>query len=611
MAQRTAQATATMVTLPESPTTPTNNNERSPIPASASSPSLIADEDVVRDILEELDRERSKRAELELKIRQLVEAAQQTATAAQTAAAESSKQERKSKDNGASGASDNKNMPPSSHDYLAMQTQVEGYQQLVDELTKGKPAIAAAAKNEKTSGRSNGSRSNSRIHNNDSAAAPKNKQTLPLYLVRLLEVIPWDPRAREHIFGTEEVYEWQVYDKRERKWQGHIRSFPSFFKALPVTRPKPVGNATIQETPVRDRSLLLFLAGGGGGEGVAAAPSKHGVLTNAALTQVLNIETGFPLPADGATWQWIGGWRVDKRVTIHHAEASDPSQAGTTTAPDASATSIATTAIRQKVDCDDNGWSYAREAQHFILNPTELAWDHPGADPPERRIRRRKWTRQRLLVDYPYASERTQNYLKLLAENARLSVTSSKISDQLVETKMTLTETEQELERIKGEAVRQTQQIEGLKTDLDLKDDLLREMGIPVEGNGSHGDGASGPLHEFLTKNEQVKEIIGSKLSQWVGGGSSVRKNGEDASVEGTSSQLDKGGAKSSEAPRFGWGKKFGGGALLEKMKQSQTNTTPGRSQQKQEESESAAVGTSLENESREDQSVEPEQGES
>jgi hypothetical protein len=336
MSPKNAQATATVVTLPESPATP-KNNERSQIPASASSPSLIADEDVVRDILEELDRERSKRAELELKIRQLVEAAQQTATAAQTAAAESSKQERtvatkdrnKSNDNGAS-ASD-KNMPPSSHDYLAMQTQVEGYQQLVDVLTKGKPAIAAAAKNENTVNR--GSRSNSRIHSNDSAI--KHKQTLPLYVVRLLEVIPWDPRAREHIFGTEEVYEWQVYDKREKKWQGHIRSFPSFFKALPVTRPKPGGNATIQEQPTRDRSLLLFLAGGGG-EGAAAAPSKHGVLTNAALTQVLNIETGFPLPADGATWQWIGGWRVDKRVTIDHAEAEDASAASAT--------------MRQKVD---------------------------------------------------------------------------------------------------------------------------------------------------------------------------------------------------------------------------------------------------------------------
>jgi hypothetical protein len=80
---------------------------------------------------------------------------------------------------------------------------------------------------------------------------------------------------------------------------------------------------------------LLFLAGGGG-EGAAAAPSKHGVLTNAALTQVLNIETGFPLPADGATWQWIGGWRVDKRVTIDHAEAEDASAASAT--------------MRQKVD---------------------------------------------------------------------------------------------------------------------------------------------------------------------------------------------------------------------------------------------------------------------
>jgi hypothetical protein len=588
MSQNTAEGT--VVTLPKS-SSPTNN-ARSQRASSASPPAPVADEDVVRDILEELDRERSKRAELELKIRQLVD---QNAAQAAAATAESSKQERTSKENGA-GASDSKNTP-SSHDYLAMQTQVEGYQQLVDELTKGKPAIAAAAKNEKSesSGRNSG---NSRY--NDAK-----KQTLPLHVVRLLEVIPWDPRAREHIFGIEEVYEWQVYDKRERKWQGNIRSFPAFFKALPITRPKPGGNSTIQET-TKDRSLLLFLAGGGE-KGAATAPSKHGVLSNAALTQVLNIETGFPLPKDGATWQWIGGWRVDKRVKVGDPSEADHSQAhaGVVTQD----VSAAGANMRHKVDCDDDGWSYAREAQHFILNPTELAWDHSGSSTengslPERRIRRRKWTRQRLLVDYPFASERTQNYLKLVAENARLSVTSSKISDQLVETKMILTETEEELMQIKEEKAQQAQQIEGLKTDLDIKDALLRELGFPVEGNGSHGD-AGGPLHEH------VKDI-GSKISQWVG--SSVRKTGDDAnshnSIEGTQPQLDK-SAKASEAPRFGWGKNFGGGVLLGKMKQSQTNINTGRSEQKLEESESGPVGESTENQAREDRSAKPEQDES
>jgi hypothetical protein len=592
MVQNTAEAT--VVTLPDS-STPASKRSQIAVSTSPPSPAPVADEDVVRDILEELDRERSKRAELELKIRHLVEA--QT-TAAQTAAAttaESSKQERKYKENGA-GAGDKKNIP-SSHDYLAMQTQVVGYQQLVDELTRGKPAIAAAAKNEKTDslGRSGISRNNGR-----------KKQTLPVYVVRLLEVIPWDPRAREHIFGIEEVYEWQVYDKRERKWQGNIKSFPAFFKALPVTRPKPGGNSTIQET-TRDRSLLLFLAGGGE-KGAATAPSKHGVLSNAALTQVLNIETGFPLPKDGATWQWIGGWRVDKRVKVgdqHAEEDRSQAHAGVTTHD----VSAAGNNLRQKVDCDDDGWSYAREAQHFILNPTELAWDHPGSSAecgslPERKIRRRKWTRQRLLVDYPYASERTQHYLKLLAENTRLSVTSSKISDQLVETKMTLTETEQELMRTKEEVAQHVQQIESLKTDRDLKDALLKELGLPVEGSGSHDDGG-GPLHEH------VKEI-GSKISQWVG--SSVRKTAEDANshtgIEGPASQLDK-GSKSSENPRFGWGKKFVGGVLLEKMKQSQTNTNTVRSEQKLEESESGAVGESTENGTRDDQSDKAEHDES
>jgi hypothetical protein len=582
MAQKSASTVATSGTTDTDAAK--NNEQPDTLPESASSHS-VADEDVVRDILEELDRERSKRAELEVKIRQLVEA--------QSAAADAeSKKERKKINTDRKSKSKEKSDEkiPSSHDFLAMQVQVEGYQQLVDVLTKGKPAIAAAAKNENTSASPHAHAMGRGRNNKDNTDA---KKTLPLHVVRLLEVIPWHPLAREHIFGKEGVYEWQVYDKRERKWHGNVRAFPSLFKSLPITRPKPGGNSTIKEQ--KDRSLLLFLAGGGE-KGAATAPSKHGVLTNAALTQMLNIETGFPLPNDGATWQWIGGWRVDKRVTVDSADADGGDSTSTT--------------LRHKVDCDDDGWSYAREAQHFISNPTEWAWDHSGGSgengsPPERRIRRRKWTRPRVLVDYPYASERTQNYLKLLAENSRLSVTSSKISDQLVETKMTLTETEQELMRIKDET---SQQIEVLKADIGRKDALLKAVDSAllkaVDSNGSHGDGG-GPIHEFLTRNEQVKEI-GSKISQWVG--SSARKASEDAgshaSTEGTTSQLDK-SARCPESPKFGWGKKFGGGALLEKIKQSQTNT--GKSQEKPQNSESGIFGESTENEKiGEDPSDEP-----
>jgi hypothetical protein len=122
-----------------------------------------------------------------------------------------------------------------------------------------------------------------------------------------------------------------------------------------------------------------------------------------------------------------------------------------------------------KVDCDDDGWSYAEEPTHFLINPTELCWDNPGItgisknskshDTIERSVRRRKWTRQRALVDYPFASTQTKEFLRLMAQHACATISANKVSEQLVDTKMALTEAETKLEECKDEIAIQEQMI--------------------------------------------------------------------------------------------------------------------------------------------------------
>lgn len=324
---------------------------------------------MLRDILEELDRERSKRAELEQQIRKLTIEATEARSLAAVATAAQQQQEKQIQENKES---------VTRKAFVAMEAQVEGYQQLVDALTCGKPAIAAAAA--AASASSLGSRRNQQ---------KDRRKSLPLHVVRLLEVLPWDPRTREHIFGIEEIFEWQFYDNREQKWQSNVRHFPAAFRSLPIVKPKPGGDNMIEEDGGaqnnKDRNLLLFLAGGDLG---AAAPANHGVLTNERLTRLFNIESGYPLPEDGGGWQWVGGWRIAKLLSMETSEGN---------------------VKQQKVDCDENGWSYAVEAQHFTLNPTEWVWDNPGDESIagsgskkrseiKRKLRRRKWTRQRVLV---------------------------------------------------------------------------------------------------------------------------------------------------------------------------------------------------------------------
>ena len=351
-------------------------------------PSEHEDNSVLRDVLDELDRERTQRAELEAKVRLLLQN-------------ESKHDHTRSRE---------PKRDVSRKDLIALQTEKDGLVELLDAILGDKPAFHAAAKS----------------------------SSLPLHAVRLLEIMPWDPRARQHALGTEELYEWQFFQKNQ--WVQNIRQFPPFFRHLPVIEPKRG-----QEQDVKKKGIF----------GDLKSPPKHVVLTDAKLTHVVNIDKGYPLPNDdGVTWEWVAGWRVDRHVTVLEQQRA--------------------------MDCDDKGWTYARVPQDFATR--ELCWDTATGEDSIviRPYRRRKWTRPRFLVSYPNASQRTLEYLRLLGENMRLSVSVTKLSDQLVETKTALTETEQRLLESKEESRAELERMRTKLRDADALFDAL-ELGLKRE----------------------------------------------------------------------------------------------------------------------------------
>lgn len=444
----------------------------------ASNPAADVDEEsVLRDVLVELDRERAKRAELEAQIRQLTDERDQL----------QQQSEQKEEDDAAH----------SRRAFLAMEAQVQGFQQLVHALTQGKPAIAAAAKSEAWAEKQAKFAS---VSTTASLNAPR--KTLPLHVVRLLEVLPWDPRAQPAVSGHELVFEWQCFDIRERKWQHMLKYFPNLFKSLPVVQPQAtmpsqedVYSATSSSQAAKkpqDRPLLVFLAGGDKGP---SPPTQHGVMTDAALTVLYNLEQGFPFPDDGGTWEWLGGWRILKKDSSNIDDsAAFPQQA-----------SIKRIHLPQ----DEQGWSYAKEAQHFLLHPHTVVSSQPGQAAgaksgdaaanalPLLRIRRRTWIRRRVLLNFPLASERTQQYLKLLAEKAKWIETARKLSDQLIETKLALTTAEESL----------IQTRETLRFKSDALNEIVQQTGkagLQLDSSSMHS--------ETSTSQTSSKEKLSGKF---------------------------------------------------------------------------------------------------
>jgi hypothetical protein len=430
-------------------------------------------EELLRDAFDELEKERERRVELEAKLRALQENPPPSPPPAEKSKKKSKRRSSKSssaitpaKEDDASAAT---TMSP--QQYTALQHELEGYRQIINAMTQEKPAIAAA------------------IQANDARRSavqlgrpmPLQNPTLPLHVIRLLEIMPWEPKAQEYAFGTEEIFEWQVYNVKQQKWCSSFKEMPSIFQTLPIL--KATTNA-VQESqpsvalrqPGRDRSLLMFLAGTMKmGSASLTAPPDNSVLTNAGLNHMVELANGFPLPLDGGTWQWVGAWRVEKRVILFTGDGLDNRP--------------------QTLDCDEDGWSYAMDvSDYFEDNPEEHCFERPGMVEdkltlekasflsgnkvvrhmiPIRKVRRRKWTRRRVLVDYPYASEQSKHFLRLLAQNASLTFAANKISDQLVDVKMQLTDTR--LKTLQHEEETKTK-VAQLKLEMNLKEAAIRKL---------------------------------------------------------------------------------------------------------------------------------------
>ena len=432
--QRARQATADI--LASNDATPAVTEEASPPRRSSF---LEQDQGVLMDVLEELDKERHKRAELEAKVRILEQ--------------ELHVQKKKN----------SKSAKTSVRDYSLVKAERDGYKELLDAITQDRPAFSTySASNQQQ--------------------RKRQPQSLPIHIVRLLEVMPWDSRAQQYTFGQEEVYEWQIYSA-DKNWQKELRYFPTLFKTLPIVVPTP-GKTMLEEAP---KSQPYF--------GTSVSPPKQCVLTDLEGTTILNTDKGYPLPNDGGGWAWVGPWTVEKNN-----------------------------------DTDEEGWSYSNDIEIM----SHISTYHGDFRVPEIGTanitkRRRKWTRARTLTDYPYASNMTREYLKLIAEKSRLDASVEKLSGQLVDTKMCLTTLEAEKEQTDS-------RLKQLEQDLQHKNEALG-----LTENEAASESADNVLR--ITDGSQSSDSaskgkeIRSAVNQWVSNTIQKSTKGDSNSTEANGDQ--------------------------------------------------------------------------
>jgi hypothetical protein len=199
-----------------------------------------------------------------------------------------------------------------------------------------------------------------------------------------------------------------------------------------------------------------------------AAPSRLAlnftsgcVLTDHDCDVRYNLEHGFPMPEEG-TWNWVGGWRVDS--------SENP------------------------MEYDIHGWTYSDEVEHLVLRNQAHCRDSPRPDMGEeqrnweelmtlqpkhqlshgmiRPYRLRRWSRLRVLSSYPCICEKSKQFLSLLAENAGLTVSISKVSNQLLDTQVKLAEREERIACSRE----LTAQVQSLIEAVLEKDERMQEL---------------------------------------------------------------------------------------------------------------------------------------
>jgi hypothetical protein len=254
---------------------------------------------------------------------------------------------------------------------ITLRTEKEGYLEIINALTPDNNAISLSAKDE------------------------LNRKTLPLDKVQLMEYMPWDERVKSYVNDCDIVHQWQVYDKKTKKWADKIDLFPNEFSSNKMYKPD-------LSSPSRNRS---------GSAG-----------------RILDLSEGYPLPSKG-TWGWIGGWKIEG--VLHSNDKEE-------------------------------GWLYAAKPEHLKNNLKDKCFTEPNEASdkispksalnifgikdkgiPLRRYRRRIWKRQRILKAYPGISRATRHTLSLLEENAKLEFTVSKLHDQVYNLQTQLTDNEE------------------------------------------------------------------------------------------------------------------------------------------------------------------------
>jgi len=344
------------------------------------------------EVLDEIDRERSKQAELEKQLRLLRSEA--IAEEEESAMA-----------------------------LVALEVDRDCFREIVDALTETTQAVSNAFR--------------------DSSS-----QHLPLHVVRMLEYMPHDPRAVQCTKAKDEVYECQFY--KSGKWKQFLEDLPPSIQTLPLLQLKSANNDDHHSSMMMDQDESEF---------VGQAPPKYCVLSNHSMTKRIPFDNDkiihLPNNIGGGSWEWVSGWIVDKNP-VWIQEIDDKG------------------AQTRRNIRDAQGWCYVLEPKHFV-NP-ELCSDDPlllddddDSDAVATRpllYRRRRWTRQRALRSYPYASQSTIAYLRLLAENSRLGVTRTQVSESLIDMKTKLTELEESLDSTREDLLRRRTEIQQTQQEI-------------------------------------------------------------------------------------------------------------------------------------------------
>ncbi len=226
--------------------------------------------------------------------------------------------------------------------------------------------------------------------------------TLPLQVIQLLELMPWDERVPLHIKDFDTYYQWQVYDTKKKTWVDKIDLFPN-------------------------------------DEHCSLVPK----LGDKASKYQMENQT---LPTKKGTWQWIGNWTIDG-IPHHHTTTSD----------------------------SEFGWIYADKPEYIKSNIEGQCFNEANSKESEsttiitRKYRRRRWKRQRVLISYPGISRRSTQFLHVHAENAKLSLSVEKLHDQVFQLQNQLNEKEEDLDKTTVELLSQLTVLE-LENDKNVSE---------------------------------------------------------------------------------------------------------------------------------------------